>query len=245
MKIRIASAAALGLLLHISASPAETPTVDSIVNKVVKAMGGKTALEKIKTRTCKGKLEIPAFGVSSDWELSSKAPNKQFSKWEISGSGTITEGFDGAVAWTKSPLEGLRIKQGDELAKVKRDVEFYRELKLKALYPDLAYKGTETVDGEQVQVLESKPSNSSREKFCISAKTGLLVRQDSEFEGAQGKVKVIARMSDFRAIDGVQYPHLLKCDLEMNEQKFEFTIKLAEVKHNVAVEDAVFAKPGS
>jgi len=96
-----------------------------------------------------------------------------------------------------------------------------------------------------VQVLESKPSTSSKERFSFSSKTGLLVRQQSEFDGPQGRVRVNARMFDFRLVEGVRYPHLLKCDLDIGDQKFDFSIKLTEIKHNLPVADTVFAKPAS
>ncbi len=228
------------------AAAAEKPaTVDAILNKYVEAMGGKEAIEKINSRTCKGKVEIPAMSVASDWNFQGKAPNKQITSWRLSDSGAVADGFDGTTAWAKGPLDGLRVKQGEELAKVKRDAQFHRELKMKTLYPDLAYKGSEMLDGEAVQVLESKPSPTSKERFSFSSKTGLLVRQESDFTGQQGKVHVNARMFDFRIVDGVRYPHLLKCAVQLGEQKFDFSIKLGEIKHNALIADAVFAKPSS
>lgn len=236
----------VSLAMVMAAAAAEkTSTVDAILAKYINAIGGKTAMEKVKTRTCKGRVEIPAMSVGSEWDFRGKAPNKQVTSWELSGSGAITDGFDGTTAWAKSPIDGLRIKKGDELAKVKRDAEFYRELKMKAQYPDLAYKGSEMLEGEEVQVLESKPSPTSKERFSFSSKTGLLVRQQSEFDGQQGRVRVNARMFDFRLVDGVRYPHLLKCNVEVGDQKFDFSIKLAEIKHNLPIADAVFAKPAS
>lgn len=236
----------LSLALAWTAAAAEkTAAVDAVLGKYIEAMGGKTAIEKITSRVCKGRVEIPAMSVASDWNFQGKAPNKQITSWQLSGSGTMADGFDGVTAWAKSPSDGVRVKQGEELAKVKRDAEFHRELKMKALYPDLAYQGSEMLEGEAVQVLESKPSATSKERLSFSSKTGLLVRQESDFAGPRGKVHVTARLFDFRLVDGVRYPHLLKCSVQMAEQKFDFSIKLAEIKHNVPIADGVFAKPAS
>ena len=149
------------------------------------------------------------------------------------------------MAWAKTPWEGLREKAGDELAKVKRDAEFHRELKLKSIYPDLAYKGTEKEGQEEVYVLESKPSASSKERFYLSTKTGLVVRQDSQFEGPQGQVVVSLLAQDYKAFDGIQYPTQLKLKVSAGGQDFEFTMKILEVKHNVTIEDSKFAKPSA
>jgi hypothetical protein len=218
----------------------DAPTVDSILDKYVEASGGKAALEKIKSRVVKGEIDL--LGSTSDWQMSAKAPNKQISELNSATLGVITDGFDGTVAWSKNP-SGLRVKEGEERAKTKRDADFYRDLKLKTLFPDLAPKGTDKVDGEEVHVLESRPSASSKERFSFSVKSGLLIRQESELEGPQGKVAATVRLDDFRAVDGVKYPFNLKFKINTGGQDFEFGIKVKELKHNVAIEDARFAKP--
>jgi len=216
------------------------PSVDSILDKFIEASGGKAAMEKIKSRTIKGDLEL--MGSTSDWVLEAKAPNKQFSGFDNPTLGTVADGFDGTIAWSKNQ-SGVRVKEGEELAKTKRDSEFYRYLNLRKQYPDLGYKGTDKVDGEEVHILESKPSASSTERFSFSTKSNLLIRQESEFEGPQGKVGVTVRLTDFRPVDGIKYAHSLKFRIRAGEQELEFAIKVKEVKHNVTIEDAKFSKP--
>ena len=65
-----------------------------------------------------------------DWVLEAKAPNKQFSEFNNSTLGAVADGFDGTVAWSKNQ-SGVRVKEGEELAKTKRDADFYRCLNLK------------------------------------------------------------------------------------------------------------------
>ena len=231
----------LGLALLLVARAADAkPGVDSILDKYVEASGGRAAMEKVRSRTINGSIEI--LGSTADWALSAKTPNKQLSELNSSTLGALTEGFDGAVAWSKNQA-GIRIKDGDELAKTKRDADFHRVLNLKKLYPDLDYKGTDKVDGEEVQVLESRPSSTSKERFSFSAKSGLLIRQESELEGPQGKLIASVRLDDFRPVEGVKYPFNLKFKINSGGQDFEFAIQVKEVKHNVTIADAKFAKP--
>ncbi len=224
---------------------AQADSVDAILTRYVTALGGKPALEKITSHSFKGKLQVSGVADSSDWEFCSKAPNRQWSHTEIPGVGEITDGFDGTVAWSKSAFGGLRVKSGDELAKVKRDSDFYRDLKLKTLYPGLALKGTDKVDEEPAQILEAKPTPASVERFWFSTRSGLLVKQESEFQGPDGKVKIMMRLTDYRPVETIQYPHLFKCSLEAGGQTFDFSIKFNEMRHNVPIEDARFAKPAS
>jgi hypothetical protein len=227
-----------------TAAAADAPTVDSILAKMIDAAGGKAAMEKVHSRVVQFKLESEAFGGgNSEGEVWTAVPNKLRSHVELGTPGAIDEGFDGTVAWAKSPWEGLRVKAGEELAKVKRDAEFYRFLKLKSVYPGLAYKGTEKVGEEDAYILESKPSASSKEKFWFGAKSGLLVRQESEFEGPQGVINVNVLNQDYKAFEGLKYPSLVKLNASVGGQNIAFTMRLSDVKHNVQIDAAKFAKP--
>jgi outer membrane lipoprotein-sorting protein len=239
----IAPALVMSALTLTGAAGAEdAPTVDSVLAKMIEATGGKEALEKVHSRVIQFTIESDTLA-SSQGEIFAAVPNKQRSHIELTGTGTIDEGFDGAVAWARTPWQPLRVKEGEELAKVKRDAEFHRDLKMKSIYPGLAYKGTEKVGDEDAYVLESKPTASSKEKFWISTKSGLPVRQESEFEGPQGVVNFNVLPRDYKTFDGLKYPGTMKMKFSSGGQDMEFTMKFVGVKHNVEVAAAKFAKP--
>jgi zinc protease len=233
----------LFVFAHTVVAASDAATVDSILEKYVKAVGGKAALEKVSSRALTGKLEHPAIPAGAEWRFFAKAPDKQVVYVEIPGWGSSQDGFDGQVAWSKNP-SGLRVKTGEELAKAKRDAQFMRELSFKTIFPKLSLKGLETVDGKDVYVLESVPSENSKETFYFSKESGLLVRQDSEFATVQGKVLSKANMSDYRAVDGVQYAHLIKGTLSSGGQEMGFDLRITGLKQNVPIDDKQFAKPG-
>lgn len=245
MQLLLASVLVLANLpLAPSSRAAEAPSVDSILTKYVTALGGKSAMDKVRSRIMKIQVESEQMPASQG-EVYAKVPNKQSSQVELSGVGTINEGFDGKEAWSKSPWEGLRVKTGDELAKVQRDAEFHRDVKLKELYPGLAYKGTEKVGDEEAWMLECKPTATSKERMAFSTKTGLLLRQESEFEGPQGKVKSVISIQAYKAIDGLKYPSQMKMEYSVGDQAFQFTMKVIEVKLNPEIADAKFTKPSA
>lgn len=222
---------------------ADAPTVDSILAKHIAAIGGKEALEKLHSRHVQFKVESSTTG-DSEGEVFAQVPDRQRSHIELGSAGVIDEGFDGTVAWAKNPWQGLRIKTGDELAKVKRDAQFNRELRYKTLYPDLAYQATEKVGDEEAWLLESKPTPSSKEKFWFSTKTALLIRQESQYEGPNGAVTINTLPSDYKTFDGLKLPGTLRIKVSgANNQDFEFTLRFTTVKHNVDIAPGKFAKP--
>jgi hypothetical protein len=178
------------------------------------------------------------------WELYAKAPNKRITITEVPGFGTVRDGYNGKVAWSHNPAVGLSEKSGEELAKIKRDAEFNHETKLKTIYPDLAYKGVEKLGAEEAHVAVAKPSAGSSERFYFNVKTGLLVRQDSEFDTPAGKVQTVVHLEDYQTVDGLKLPFTLRLAINAADQpELIINLKSTEVKHNVPIEDAKFEKP--
>lgn len=244
---RIMSVILLSLAVAGAASAQETkpkpadamPTADQIIEKYVQALGGKAALEKINSRTSKASFDIPAMGANGTAEIYEKAPNKTLAIITIPGYGVIREAYDGKVAWAEDPSTGIREKSGTEFADAKNEAEFHRALKLKQLFPTMTVKGKEKVGEREAYLIEAKPAEGSMEKWYFDTQTGLLIRQDAERESPQGKVPTETYLEDYREVDGIKIPHITRVSNPM----FVISIKTEEVKHNVPVEDAKFAKP--
>jgi hypothetical protein len=225
------------------AKPADPmPTVDQVLEKYVKAIGGKDAVMKVTSRVTKGTFDLAAVGVSgAPLEIYAKAPNKSYLVIDIAGFGQVQQRFNGTVAWSQDPQSGLREKTGVELAETKRDEDFHRDLKLKEIYPKLEVKGVEAVGGRDAYVVVGTPAEGSPDKMYFDKENGLMVRLDAERESPMGRAAIQNFMSDYKVVDGVNIPHTMKQVSPMGE----FVIKLVEIKHNVPVEDAKFNKPAS
>ncbi len=254
--------AAMRIMLDLkesSASPAKGPVVaatelsadeakqkaDEVLAKYVTALGGREALEKLTSRTAKGTYELIGVALRGPIEMFAKAPNKRLMVLKTPNNESTKEGFDGTIAWEFDPEEGLREKSGMELGTATRDSDFYQPLKLRTQYPNLSFKGSAKVSlgqggGGKVQdrnafVLEA-PRNGSPRRFYFDDQTGLLLRVEDW--NAQGKLVEASEYDDYRDVDGVKVPFI-----RYEIQDLHFTIKLNEVKHNLPIDDAIFAKP--
>jgi photosynthetic reaction center cytochrome c subunit len=76
-------------------------------------------------------------------------------------------------------------------------------------------------------------------RFFFEANTGLLLRMVRYTENPMGRMPVQIDYSDYRDVDGVKTPFRWT----LSRPNGRFTIQLGEVKANVPVEDAKFAKP--
>jgi hypothetical protein len=218
---------------------AARPTIDQILERYVQALGGRAAIEKLKTRESKGTFEIIDTPLKGVVESYNKAPNKLAIFTRVPGLGDFLEGYDGNISWAQDPANGLRDRSGVELAQAKFDAEFYKDIKMKELYPKMELKGTEKVGGRDAYVILATPAAHSPEQLYFDVQTGLLVRADVVREGPQGKTPFTVFYEDYREVDGVRIPFLLR----QTAKDFSVIIKLDSIKHNVSIDDAKFSKP--
>jgi hypothetical protein len=218
---------------------AALPSADEILEKYVKSLGGKEAIEKLSSRSAKGTFEIEAANLTGDVENYQKAPNKLASLYSIPGMGGGGHGYDGASGWDSSPMSGVRDLSGEELAVAKREADFYQPLNFKKHFPKLEVKGKQTVGSSETYVVIATPDGGGPEKLYFDIATGLLVRQDAEHETPEGKTASESYFDEYKDVGGVKMPYSLKVVLPM----FTIKIKLTDVKTNVEIDDAKFSKP--
>ena len=224
---------------HAAAQTPPTPTVDQVLTKSIDAMGGRAALEKVTSITARGTVSVPDVGVSGTIQLFQKAPNKALTITEIGGA-QQREAFDGTVGWAEDPQNGLREKSGLELAEARRGAVFSRELHMKTLYPKITVTGREKVGTREAWVIEAVPAEGTPARLFYDVESGLLLRQIVTRQTTAGPLQIDVAFDDYRDVDGVKRPFTIRQTTPM----FTATIQLTEVKHNVAVDDAMFKKPG-
>lgn len=221
-----------------AASAAEKlPTVPEVLDHYTAALGGKAAVEKITNRISKGTFELPNMpGTITIYE---KAPNLNASATEIPGYGTVRRCFNGSMGWSESPDNGLQEYSPSELASAKRNGDFYREINLAKHYAKLTVTGKGRMNGHDSYLVQGVAEDGTTDTMYFDSASGLLIHNDSERATADGKTHVRTDFDDYRAVDGVKLPFLQR----VSQPELEYTIKLTEVKHNTAIDDAVFQKP--
>lgn len=214
------------------------PSVEQVLEKYVRALGGREALARLTTRVVKGS-RVGADGVLVPEEIYQKAPDKMFVKTTYP-SITFTSGFDGERAWSR---DGKGTDQlNDEFAEaLRREAEFYNGVRMRELYPKLNVVGRETIDGRETYVVGAPASDRDVERFYFDAQTGLLVRRYVEFKTALGPTPVRVDYEDYREVDGVKLPFRLR----WSNPRYSWGRKVDEIKHNVTIDEAKFNPPAA
>ena len=217
-----------------------SPSVDQILDHYVQAVGGKDAIQKVTSRDMKGTLENSDDGTTSPAEIFAKAPNKYLAVVNLGDGGEMLEGWNGEKGWGKDPDSGLHDTEKAEQISAKRDYDFYREIRLKELFPKMALSGKMKVDDRDAYIVEATSPDGAAEKLYFDAETGLLVRRDFERVTIDdGIVLYEVDYDDYKDVDGLKLPSTVR----RKTPDYTLTYRFTEIKHNVPVEDAKFNKP--
>lgn len=220
-------------------SALSTPTVDQIIERSIASAGGRDAIQKQTSRVSLGTIDVPSMSLSGTVMIHEKAPDKLL-QVVIINSNAFRQGYDGRVGWTDDPADGTRVMSGAELAEMKRDADFFHELHLREIYPDLSFKGTEKVGGYDAYVLEGTPPGESEpDRMYFDTQSGLPIRLVSHHHSQEGEAELTEDFQDYRTVDGMKVPFTI---LQTGGSS-DFTIHLGEAHQGVDLDDSEFAKP--
>jgi len=219
-------------------------TVDQIIEKSIVATGGREANQKVTSFVMKGTLDIPAFSVQgAPIETYAKGPDKRFTVINVEGFGQVADGYDGKAGWHSDPQEGLIDLAGTRLEAARLDAQLYGDLNFKALYPKAEVTGQEKIGGRDCWVVKMTSSGGVPFTRYYDAETFMLVKVKSTVDAGQGPAETEADPSDYKDVgNGAKMPRKLVLHAP---GVGEITITYTDIKVNVPVDDAKFAKPKS
>ena len=245
--MRVKSVALVAIFL-LAAQAASAQTAEEVIEKSITAMGGRAALEKIKTRVTTGTLTIgtPAGDIAGTVEMYGAAPNKQRTviKADLSQFGAgqlvIDQRFDGTTGYAMDTMQGNREITGSQLDNMKAQGFPHPFLSYKANGASVKLGPNEQVLGKDMFVLTFEPASGPPIKQYIDAATFLPARTIITAEVPQmGKIEQMVDPSDYREQDGVKVAHKMTLTNAMQSITMTFT----KVENNVAIDEKMFVKP--
>ena len=213
------------------------PTVEEILNRYIKALGGMQALDKVSTRVRKGAVEVA--GVQGTFEFYEAAPNKGYLIGSLpSPVGSVQQAFDGSSGWVKNQ-NGIFDMSGDGLDQVKRDWVFYGDVKLDKQYKVMNVARRERLDSREFYVVLGTRPNGQIERLYFDVQTGLLARRYSETPTYFGGLPNATDYDDYRKVGQVRLPFLVR----KVRGGTMLVQTISEYRLNIKVDDTRFKKP--
>ncbi len=213
------------------------PSADQLLDKYVQAAGGAAAIDKVTTRVMKGTIDFG--GRSLPIDIYSKDPDQRISFTHMAEGDTVTA-FNGHEGWLAAPgRPGFRPMQGSELDAASIDADLHLATHLKPMFSELQFLGTEKVGDREAYLVVGQREGKPPIQLYLDEQSGLLVRLVRYGETALGWLPTQIDYADYRDTNGVKIPYRWT----LARPSGRFTIQVSDVKQNVSVDDAKFAKP--
>jgi hypothetical protein len=220
-----------------AAGAAPAPTVDDIIARYLTAVGGADTMKTVTSRAMKGTLM--AMGSETAIDVYTKAPNKRVSISHMSPTADSYTAFDGTGGWLGTTGKPAREMSPTEAFASSLDADFYLVAHLKELFPQLRRGRPAEAGGAMCETISGVKPGQPPVVLYFDQKTGLLDRMVRYAETPMGRMPTQIDYADYREVDGVKTPWRWT----LARTNGRFTVQLKEVKNNVAIDDAKFAKP--
>jgi photosynthetic reaction center cytochrome c subunit len=214
------------------------PSADQILEKYVEAVGGAAALAKVNSREMRGSMSLG--GRALPVEIISKAGDKQLTIVHLPNGDNITT-YDGTSGWTLGPNRPLHEIPRVEVASARVESDIRLPLDMKHIFSELKVGPPEKIGDHEAYVVSGMNSGEIGAKFYFDEDSGLLVRILRYTRSPLGLNPTQIDYADYRAQDGMKVPW----QQTIARPNSRFTIQMQEVKFNVPVDDARFARPSA
>jgi len=228
------------------------PPVDEILSKYAQAIGGEPNVRKITSRMITATQDVPTgnggrMPVQAQVEIYQKTPNLVLNVYHTDKF-TISDGFDGTTSWAQNPRGIVTTDSGIDLARAKRNADFYPGLDLKREYTRLTVTGTEKVNNRDAYVLVGIVPGAGPDRLYFDTQTGLLLRRLALQPTPFGSTPTEVDYDDYRdAGSGVKLPFVIRTTPGSAGAVLAVssTIRIQKVEENAQIDGSKFVKPQS
>jgi len=206
-------------------------TLDHILERYIQALGGRSAIEELTTRTCTGRFVDDLSWTDPPVQTHplkalAKIPDKWVTTVQVS-KGIEQNGFDGRIGWKVNPD---RIERDDRMSRSWLGYLLNPQgaLTIGKYFPGMILRTKDTLRGRAVYVVGTASQDRTQNVLYFDVETGLLTQIGSSWE-----------LRDYREVDGVKFPFRIATSRKGGESYFAFD----RIEYNVPINDARFAIP--
>jgi hypothetical protein len=214
------------------------PDADQLFDKYLKAAGGAAAIDKVTSRVMKGTITFGDRNVPI--EIYSKGPDERASLMHTPHGDDITA-FDGHEGWLAGPGHPVREMHGPDIDAAAMDADLQFAAHLKEIFSKVEVRGKEKVGESNAYLVVGQRDGKTPLQLYFDEQSSLLVRLVRFGETPLGRLPAQIDYTDYRETGGVKIPYRWT----LARPGGRFTIQMSDVKQNVPVDDAKFAKPPS
>jgi outer membrane lipoprotein-sorting protein len=244
MKKAAAGALAVALVLSAAVLPVSGQSVQSVLDKMIQASGGRKALEAIKDTTMTGTAELVQMGMSAPFTMYQKEPNKMRLDLDLSAfqAGlTFTQAYDGTKGWGTNQqtmaVEAYSEAQSKDVSH--QAIGNGALLDPKKLGITYALKPMAALEGKDYIVVEQTLADGHKTTIFIDPETYLPYKAvTTTLDPMSGAIIETESFStDYRKVNGLMIAHSVRALAGGTEN---MRITFSTVAFNSNLDDALF-----
>jgi photosynthetic reaction center cytochrome c subunit len=157
----------------------------------------------------------------------------------MSDGGSFVATFDGQEGWSSAPGRPPREMHEADITAARMDADLQFPVHIQQLFPELRFEYPEKIADRDAYLLLAVRAGQPPVRLYFDEQSGLLVRVIRYAETPLGRNPTQIDYFDYRDVDGVQVPFRVTTSQPGNTS----TIQFDEVRQNVPIDAAQFAKP--
>jgi len=221
------------------------PTAQAIVDKYITALGGAQRLNSITSFVATGAAEgYGGFGGNAVFAMYAKSPNQktiEINYPDHPDRGLSRWAFDGKTGWIRTPRALFPDYElvGGELDGARLEAQMAFPGQIRTALTNLRVGNRRSIANKDYFVVQGNGPRQLLATLYFDTETGLLRRLVRMVPSPVGRVSVQLDYADYRDVSGVKFPF----EIQFSWLDGRYTAKIKDVKTNVAIDAAKFAKP--
>lgn len=205
-------------------------TTQSIINNYFKAIGGKDAVEKVKSVTLSG--DMNAMGQTMAIEMKKMTPNKTLTEVSHPQMGVIMKQvFNGKSGYAAQMGQQKQMTE-QEVAEAKTKNVLFEELSLDM--SKVTLESMTSIKGEDAYKLKVVGTGEPEFRF-YDVKTGYLVKTETSKKVQGQSISIVQEYGNYTPSKGIQFPFSMT--IKQGPQTYGMIFKAAKVNENVTEAD--------
>jgi len=205
-------------------------TPKQIIEGYIKAIGGKDAIMKVKNFS--STMEASVQGQTMTQTIAKADGNKIASSMTMMGMTMMDQKYNDGKATMMQ--QGQKVPLDDAaIAAMSAEAELFPVAALLNDLSKVTLEGTESINGKPALVLSVMGADGNATKRYFDKESMLQVRQVQQ----QGPMTIVTDISDYKAIDGVMFPHKMSLT---GAAPFPIVMEVKETKVNGEIDPMLF-----
>lgn len=219
-------------------------TADELLEKNLKAMGGKDKLMALKSVRMTGKMKMGPM--DAPLTLTKARPSQMRVDFTIQGM-TGSQAYDGTTGWTLMPFMGNKDAQKmteEQLKDIRTEADFDGPtFDYKAKGNKVEYVGKEDVQGTPAYKLKVTTKDGKESNVYFDADTYLAIKTDATRNMQGQDVEIETTIGDYKTVDGLLFPYSIESHQKGKEGAGGQAILIDKIELDPKVDAAMFTMP--